>query len=226
MFRGVHHAISDRWLAQHCLLCDGPGGSDPVCGACAAELPALPPHCPRCAQPSPAGRVCGACIAHPPAFDATIALWAYRFPADRLVHALKYHGRLQLAAWFAKRLAPRTPAHDLWLPVPLHRSRLATRGFNQAMEIARALVPRHRLAPTALHRLRPTPTQSELPPGERARNVRNAFSCAQRLDGLAIAVVDDVMTTGATLDEIARTLKRAGAASVTGVIVARTLVDT
>jgi ComF family protein len=226
MFRGLHHAILNSWLAQQCLLCDGRGGADPVCAACAAELPQLPPHCPRCAQPSPAGRVCGACVAHPPAYDATVALWAYRYPADRLVHALKYHGRLQLAGWFARALAPRLAPHDAWLPVPLHASRLAARGFNQAMEIARVLAPQGRLHAAAVRRLRATVSQSELPPGERARNVRRAFGCTLRLDGLAVAVVDDVMTTGATLNELAVTLKRAGAARVTNVVVARTLVDT
>lgn len=221
-------ALARDWLEQDCVLCDAPSGAEPICASCAAELPRLPPHCPRCALPAPGGLPCGACLAHPPAFDASVSAWAYAYPADRLVRALKYHARLQLAGWFARQLAMRmTTTPDWILPVPLHASRLAERGFNQALEIGRILsnIQGVTLAATGVERIRPTLSQADLPPGERARNVHGAFRCTLRLHGGSVAVVDDVMTTGATLQELARTLKRAGAARVTNVVVTRTLID-
>lgn len=177
-------------------------------------------------MPGIGGTLCGRCLSSPPGYDRTIALWAYSFPADRLVHALKYHARLQLAGWLARQLARRVNTWpDLIIPVPLHPSRVVERGFNQAHEIARALsqstaVP---LLASGVRRLRPTPAQAGLAPKARARNVRGAFRCELALHGRTVALVDDVMTTGATLDELARVLKRAGAARVTNCVVARTL---
>jgi ComF family protein len=212
-------------LAQDCMLCDSPSGDVPVCAACAQSLAPMPPHCPVCAMPGPGGVACGACIAHPPAFDATVAAWPYRFPLDRLVQALKFHARLQLAPWFAAALAHRLEPTDVVIGMPLHRGRLAERGFNQAHEIARALaactgMP---LAGPGLRRVRATQEQSHMPLEMRARNVRGAFACEVPLRGQSITVVDDVMTTGATLRELAGTLKRAGAARVVNCVVARTL---
>jgi len=177
-------------------------------------------------MPSPQGAVCGACLVRAPAFDATLAAWAYRFPVDRLVIALKFHARLQLAPWFAAVLAPLVPGDvDRLAALPLHQSRLAGRGFNQAHEIARHLqkackVP---LIESGLRRRLATEEQSRLPHGARARNVRGAFQCDVDLHGLCVAVIDDVMTTGATLEEFAKTLKRAGAARVVNCVLARTL---
>src|SRR3972149_5514451 len=125
-------ALAQASFEQHCLLCDGPSGAEPVCPGCGEDLPPLPAHCPGCAMPSLANNRCGACLSHPPPYDATIAAWSYAFPANRLVHALKFHGRLQLAPWFACELAGRLERRpELIVPVPLHRSRLAQRGFNQ-----------------------------------------------------------------------------------------------
>jgi ComF family protein len=177
-------------------------------------------------MPSLAQARCGAFLAHPPEYDGTVSAWAYDFPADRLVHALKFRGRLQLAPWFARELASRLERiPDLIVPVPLHRSRLAQRGFNQAWEIARRLsaLTGAPVLQSGVERTRPTASQALLPPGERRRNMRGAFECRIALRADSVVVVDDVMTTGATLDELARTLKRAGAAQVTNLVVARTL---
>jgi ComF family protein len=184
----------------------------------------MPEHCPRCALPSPGGSVCGSCLASPPHFDETAALWLYEFPCDRLVQALKYRAWLGLAPFFAQRLACRlAPAVDLLLPMPLHPDRLAERGFNQALEIARSLVglSGRVLEPRGAQRVLNTLPQTDLPYEERARNIRGAFATQIDLSGRTVAVVDDVMTTGATLNELAMVLKRAGAARVHNLVIAR-----
>jgi ComF family protein len=210
------------WAGEDCLLCGAETAPELLCPACIAELPALPDSCPRCALPSPAGAVCGSCLNHPPHFDATLALWRYEFPCDRLVQALKYRGRLALAGFFARSLASRPmPEVDLVVPMPLHPKRLAERGFNQALEIARHL--RRPIEPRGVLRVKHTPPQTELPYEERAKNVRGAFLCKLDLTGARVAVLDDVMTTGATLNELARALKRAGATRVENFVIARTV---
>jgi ComF family protein len=210
------------WAGEDCLLCGAETAPELLCPACIAELPALPRSCPRCALPSPAGAVCGSCLNHPPHFDATLALWRYEFPCDGLVQALKYRARLALAGFFARSLAARTmPEVDLIVPMPLHPKRLAERGFNQALEIARHLG--RPIAPRGVLRVKHTPPQTELPYEERAKNVRGAFLCKLDLSGTSVAVLDDVMTTGATLNELARALKRAGATRVENFVIARTV---
>ncbi len=212
-------------LPQDCLLCGARSGDAPLCAPCLGELPSLPPGCPVCAMPSPRGAVCGACMSDPPRFDATIAAWRYAYPVDRLVHALKFHGRLALAALFAEALAARVARADVVVAMPLHPARLAERGFNQAAEIARRLarLKRSTLLCGGARRIRHTLPQAGLALPARQRNVRGAFACDRSLAGARVAVVDDVMTTGATLDELAKVLKGAGAARVENWVVARTL---
>lgn len=214
-----------------CYLCRGAtDGGQLLCAPCLGDLPRLNgPRCPRCALPSPAGAMCGACLTRPPRYDATAAALEYRFPADVLVQGLKYRAELALAPVLAALLGAVLPSDeqvDIALPVPLSTKRLRERGYNQAMEIARRLPGRHRLAPALCERVRETPAQSALPWAERMRNLRGAFRCERALDGLTVAVVDDVMTTGATLDAVADALKRAGAARVLNWVVARTLPPT
>jgi len=215
------------WIGQDCLLCGAQAGREFLCIGCAASLPKLAEHCPQCALPSPGSAVCGNCLTHPPHFDATAALWRYEFPCDRLVQALKYRGRLAVAECFARHLAVKNflPDAHLLLPMPLHPRRLSARGFNQALEIARGLarLTGMRIEARGASRAKNTRPQTELPYDERASNVRGAFACRLDLSGKIVAVVDDVMTTGATLNELARVLKRAGAARVENVVVARTL---
>jgi ComF family protein len=207
-----------------CFLCRG-AARTLLCSQCDAELPRLGDAlCPRCALGSPGGAICGRCLAQSPAYDATHAALSYEFPADALVHALKFRGELALAPLLAGLLAPkvRNVRVDRVVPVPLSAERLKSRGYNQAVEIARHL-RKDALELGLCERTRDAPPQIELPYDERQRNVRGAFRCTHALDGARIAVVDDVMTTGATLDEIARTLKAAGAAHVENWVVARTL---
>lgn len=214
------------WMGQDCLLCGARAGREFFCEGCASALPVLTDHCPQCALPSPGSAVCGNCLAHPPDFDGTTALWRYEFPCDRLVQALKYRGRLAVAECFALGLAAgRLPSPDLLLPMPLHPKRLSTRGFNQALEIARCLArfTGLRIEARGALRAKDTRPQTELPYDERAKNVHGAFACRLDLYGKVVAVVDDVMTTGATLNELARVLKEAGATRVENIVVARTI---
>lgn len=212
-----------------CFLCRGAAGGL-LCAACDADLPRLSgPLCPRCALESPSGALCGRCLAREPHYDATVAALAYRFPADVLVHALKFEGELALAPLLGGLLASAVAAAppgrvDAVVPVPLSPRRLRERGGNQAMELARpaARAAGARLDPGLCERVRDTPAQVGLPHAGRAANVRGAFACPGLVAGLSVAVVDDVMTTGATLEEIARTLKAAGAARVVNWVVART----
>lgn len=217
--------LASLLFGDTCFLCRGRAAAV-LCAACEEDLPRLaPPSCPRCALPSPRGEPCGRCLADPPRYDATVAALQYAFPADALVHSLKFRGELALAPLLGRRLAEAIPAPVDWVvPVPLSRRRLKERGYNQAVEIARHL-GRGQLLVSACERSRDSAPQLDLPFAARRRNVKGCFVARQSFEGAAVAVVDDVMTTGATLDEMARTLKEAGAASVVNWVVARTLLE-
>jgi ComF family protein len=220
--------ITQNLLPQRCLLCGTACGSRWICEACEGDLPRHPPvRCPVCALPTPLGETCGECLKHPPHFDATRAAFAYAFPADALLRALKYQSRLAVAEWAAIHIDPPGTRPDYLIPMPLHVNRLKTRGFNQAMEITRALSRRYSipLLHEAVERVRETEPQAGLPRAERTRNMRNAFECKQEVAGKHVAIVDDVMTSGASLNELARTLKAAGAVQVECWVAARTLRD-
>ena len=229
--QGLGRQLGAALLPQECLLCAAPAGNALLCPPCVAGLPRLPARvCPVCALPSPEGQRCGACLAAPPHFDATVAAFLYGFPLDRLVQALKYQHRLALAAWFAEALLAATPPpgrYDLLLPLPLAPLRLGERGFNQALEIARPLA-RAMALPLALDcclRRGDSPPQAGLPWRARQRNVRGVFEARRDLTGKSLLVVDDVMTTGASLNELARTLKKQGAVRVGNWVVARAVKD-
>jgi ComF family protein len=226
-------------LPAPCLGCGRPlpaaGGPLGLCAACRAAL-APPPReaCAVCLRPLaahalPEGYRCGACRQRPPAFDRLAALWSYRPPLDAVVRGLKF-GRLDylgrhLAAALADGLGPRLAGCDRVVPVPLHWRRRLARGYNQAERIARPLAGRLGLpCVQALARRRATPPQSLLGREERLANLRKAFRVPrpERVRGLHILLVDDVATTGATLDAAAAALKKAGAAAVTALVAGRT----
>lgn len=224
-------------LPSSCALC-GARCTAAVCLPCRNEfLAARRPRCRRCANPVAAVDTrfdCGACQAHPPAFDATVVAADYSAPLDQLVLQLKFGGALALAPWFGQVLGEAALARDglalphILCPVPLGPQRLAERGFNQALEIARPLSTSLGIAvrPALAMRARETAAQSGVAPAERKKNIRNAFILAPDAVGLVqgrhIGVVDDVMTSGATLHELAAMLKRFGAARVSNFVFART----
>ncbi|MCX7628532.1 MAG: ComF family protein [Methylophilaceae bacterium] len=225
----IYAKFVQRVLPQQCVLCSRLSGKRALCEGCLRELPYHPARCcPVCATPMPQAELCGACLKHPPHFDAATAVFSYAPPVDALLQAYKYGNHLAIAGALGECLALHVaarPKPDVILAMPLHPQRLYERGFNQAMEIARS-VSRASGIPLALDtvvRLRPTVPQASLPLTQRRRNVRGAFACLRDLEGRHVAVVDDVMTSGATLNELAKVLKRAGAGRVDCWVMARTL---
>jgi ComF family protein len=219
--------LENLLLPRDCFLCDAPSHNQFLCADCDKSLPRLPPtHCPVCARVMAQSEICGPCTIRPPSFDHTHAAFCYDFPVDTLIRALKYQLRLACAPFLGNALIPlaKHSRPDLIVPVPLAQPRLAFRGFNQAVELARPLA-QHLGVPIARNgvvRCRDTVPQVNLPRKERAANIRNAFECRFDLTGKTVWIVDDVMTTGATLNELAGVLKGQGAARVENFVVART----
>ena len=244
---GAWHLI-DNLLPRHCVLCRArsPGN---LCAACDADLPAIAESCSRCGLPlddlwqtpgphegfgdnlgtGPA-RICGPCIVRQPSFDTTIAALNYEFPVNVLVQRFKFKRDFASGLVLAERLArtlkvriagvPEPP--ELLVPVPLHPLRQFTRVFNQAEVLARDLgralnIP---VAAGVLRRVRRTPPQRGLSASDRRRNLRGAI-CAKSVNARRVALVDDVMTTGATVGECARALKQAGVKVVSVWVAAR-----
>jgi ComF family protein len=177
--------------------------------------------------PGETAGLCGPCLSQPPAFLATHAAFRYAFPVDRLVQRFKFHGDLALAGLFAEALGERVAGEarpDLLVAAPLAPRRLRERGFNQAVEVARRVASRLALRFDAGACAKPMDTarQAELAGAPRRANLRGAFTVCRDVRGLHVAIVDDVMTTGRTLDELARTLIAAGARRADAWVVART----
>ncbi len=216
-------------LPQACFLCSARVIGKLICPDCETDLPTLPATvCPQCALPTLSGEICGVCLKHPPAFDHARAVFAYAFPLDILVQQCKYAHATSLTAYFATRMAQLTNSEtglDYLLPMPLHPSRLAQRGFNQAAEIARRLSSRIGIPwlAEACTRIRNTPSQAGLDLKSRQRNLRGAFVCDMDLSGKRIVLIDDVMTSGSSLNELARVVRQAGALEIQAWVLARTL---
>jgi ComF family protein len=237
--RGVARSLLHLLLPVSCLGCGEPLFSSAPLGLCAPCRGKLAPlgrcACAVCAGPldafePPAGYRCGACRERPPAFDRLLALWTYRPPLDAVVQGLKfrrldYLGR-HLARALADGLGEDLDGFDGIIPVPLHWQRRLARGYNQAERIASPLAARLGLPLVpALRRTRRTPPQTSLGKAARLANLRQVFRVPRpgRVRGLRLLLVDDVATTGATLDMAAAALRRAGAAGITAVVAARTL---
>lgn len=187
--------------------------------------------CPRCAipyeHPETQGE-CGACQRLPPSFTHTVALYRYAPPVDHFIRAIKFHNDLGLAKMLGRRFAAKV--HEIgWypeviLPIPLHPARLRSRGFNQALELARPVAKRLALMPDidGVERVRDTPSQTSLNQQQRQKNLRGAFRVVRDYSGKSVAIVDDVMTTGHTAESLARALLRAGAREIRVWVIART----
>lgn len=218
----------DGWLKINlfspvCVLCGDPGenGLD-LCRPCRLDLPLQTHACPRCGVllggPSTSEALCGSCQQHPPPYDRVLTPFGYRSPLDHIIQGLKFHGRLEqarllgdlMAMWLEQHLDSRP---ERVIPVPLHPTRLRARGFNQAVELARRVCDRLGLPldTESCRRQRATPPQSEMADArERARNIKGAFVVRGEMHG-SVAILDDVMTTGNTVGELARCLRAAGA---------------
>lgn len=219
-------------VPARCVLCAADGLVDrDLCGDCSAALPRVDHCCARCAIELVADQaLCGRCLRRPPFFDRALTALHYRYPAAELIQRFKFQQGLSAGRLLAQLLSDRLRSRDLpqpdWvMPVPLSRQRLRQRGFNQALEIARVIAADQNwpLATHALQRVRDTPAQSGLTAVARRRNVRGAFALRAgfSVENARLLLVDDVLTTGATLSEIAKLLKRAGAAEVMVAALAR-----
>jgi ComF family protein len=227
--------LVDALLPPRCALCGLPSGHRAVCTGCCADLPWLTLTCDRCGLPLPPGafRCAPGDCELPPGSPVTRlrAPLAYDYPVDRLVQRAKFGRALPvcdaLGELLVEGLGPQVPASGLpplVVPVPLHWQRQHRRGFNQAAEIARvvARATGWPLRPDALRRPRPTREQSALTAEARRRNLRRAFTAAGAIEGRAVVLVDDVITTGATVEGAAAALAAAGVGAIEAWAVART----
>lgn len=228
--------VDGRWrrllrnlLPTRCLVCREAGidGRD-LCAPCTAALPWMPHACSQCAQPLPADDpLCGRCLRRPPPLGAVVAAFDYRFPVDRLLPRFKFHRDLAAGALLGDCLSQATQhagRPEALVPVPLHVARLRERGYDQALELARVLARGHGLPLRAdlLRRVRATAPQSRLDAKARRRNLRHAFVASESGGAPThVALIDDVMTTGATLHAAAHALRRAGVARVDAWVCAR-----
>lgn len=220
-----------RRLPSQCAVCHT-WPAQPVCEACVHAFAQPVPRCTSCAIEVPPGvRQCGACLLAPPPLDACLAALPYAYPWSTLVADFKFHQQAGWAACFALLLRstpwvePALEAADWIIPMPLSRQRLRERGYNQALVLARAL-DAHKVVHDLLLRVHDTPPQRTLPRSERLRNVEHAFAVdpvqQPRLAGKRVVLLDDVMTSGASLYAAAKTLRAAGATHITGLVLART----
>lgn len=212
-----------------CLLCEAAHNGTGLCADCLAQLPATGNPCHSCGAATERGPVCGRCLTAPPAFDHVLSAFDYAYPVDSLIHAFKYRRRLAVCRALAPALGRRVRAEPgalpgLLLPVPLHHRRLWQRGYNQSRVIAQAL-SRELGVPVArglARRRRATREQARLPAGARRRNLRGAFTLTGAPGCTHIAIVDDVMTSGATAEELARLLRKNGVERIDVWVLART----
>ena len=228
--------LSSAILSTNCFLCDANQTKNHgLCEACLKDLPWLPANsCPQCGLSS-SGQVCGSCLSSPPYFDATHAVFLYSYPVDAMIQRYKYSNTLSLSHTFGQLISEKiglignTNNVDLIIPMPMHPARLKQRGFNQALEIAKITDrvlnknTKAKLDYKSVTRQTLTPPQASLPLKDRVKNIKGAFKVNANLSGKRIAIVDDVMTSGASLNELAKTLKQAGATHVECWVIARTL---
>ena len=218
--------VRDCALPQSCFFC-GDSAEEAVCTPCATELPQLAKQvCPRCQLDAANGEVCGRCLKKPPVWEHLVALWQYEFPLDKAMIGAKYRHAFAIYRWAAAQRGEWPFAKNAMLiPVPLAELRLQSRGYNQAQLIAEEMALRFDLKvdTKAVIRIRETDIQQRLNWVERRRNVRSAFVATRSFVGESVVMVDDVLTTGATLNSLASALLDAGAARVDAFVLARVL---
>ena len=218
--------LSRLILPQVCVLCGVNVEEAYFCAACKTDLPWIATACEKCGQPLPAGTLCADCQLDPPQFEKAVAPLLYTFPVDSALKALKFKRQLYFAPAFGDLLLPlledKFPDVDALLPVPLHRFRHASRGFNQATELSRPLRGKSGLALVRnVVRVRATPPQTGLHAAERRRNMAAAFEVCGALKARHLLVIDDVITTGETCRQLSAALLAAGARKVSVLAIAR-----
>ncbi len=230
MFSGLIKGLLNA-LPSQCQVCHS-WPTQTVCNDCVGRFAQLQPRCLTCALPVPNGVTqCGACLKEPPPLDMSLAAVPYEFPWANLISNFKFQEQPGLALALALLMRstpwvePALEAADHVLPMPLTRQRLRSRGFNQALVLARQLAP-DKTRTQLLLRVKDTPPQRTLKRADRLTSVRDAFAVeplrAAQLKGARVVLIDDVMTTGASLFAAARVLRAAGAAHITGLVIART----
>lgn len=219
------------WHASQCVLCGAATREGAMlCSPCYSDLPAMAVCCRCCATPMAVAGLCGRCQRHPPPYHHVHAAFSYGAPVDFLIHRMKFNQRLGharlLGELMAESLLREQDIPGVIIPVPLHRGRLRQRGYNQALELARPVARALgvEIDAHACVRTRATPSQVSLDAALRRRNVRGAFDLVRTPAYRHVAVVDDVMTTGSTVAEIARLLRRAGTERVDVWVCARAAV--
>lgn len=223
---GKRSSFFGLWPSD-CLLCLGPARESQICDCCERLLASTGARCLRCAVPLAFEGWCGECLRNPPPFDDVVTAFDYRFPVDRLVGRFKFAADLSAGAYLGDalaRAAANAPRPDLLVASPTSAERLRERGFNPALLLARRMGRALGIAVDgrALAKIRHTPPQAGLDRAARRRNLRGVFTVRRSVQGLHVAVVDDVMTTGSTLAGLAEALRMSGARRVSGWVVART----
>jgi ComF family protein len=243
----VRHSRTFQWLLNLvfppvCPVCqtplNGKGADLPLCPTCRTAIkPIQPPYCPRCGLPVPSGDgegyVCGPCLQEKKYFEVHRSSGLYEGALKEAIHTFKYRGVFSFVRFFGDLLQPtlqtlsRDYPVDVMIPVPLHIRRLRERGFNQALLLVKELSKRIGIPyeGSALKKIKDTPVQISLKKRERRKNLTGAFQVTdtEALKGKSVVLVDDVYTTGATVNECSRTLLKAGAERVAVLTVARAL---
>ncbi len=229
-----NHSIRSGIFAARCQLCGAPGaeGMD-ICPHCLRDLPHNRDCCHICSLPLPPNQaekpICGKCLQQTPRFDRCLAPFSYGYPISGLIGDFKFNAKLHIGRLLSDLLINAIKEGDLeppelLIPVPLHHARLRERGFNQSLELARPISRRFGipLDTTSCQRIKTTRTQSTLDKKIRMKNMRGAFKVVERIDCEHLVLIDDVVTTGATVNELAHTLKRTGVKRVDVWALART----
>ena len=219
---GLFRRLISTVFPPRCVLCGSPGFNDmDICEDCCHDLPWIESACIQCAIPlarhSGDQLKCGQCLQKQPLFDRSVSLFSYEKEAITLIHQLKFNEKLAYSRLLGSMLADAIDKNDIGLPecilpVPLYKKRLRQRGFNQSIELARASANKFNvpLDVRSVMRVRDTQSQTGLNKKQRRKNIRAAFEIVEPINSQHVAIVDDVVTTTSTVNELARILKRAG----------------
>ncbi len=232
MLKHLFSVLIDKLLPYQCALCaDSTHNSFGLCQGCMAELPFIYRACTRCSLPiTYSGLLCGKCLINPPVYDECHAIFAYQPPLNYLISACKFHHKLNYTRLLGLLMAKSLPTRlkvlpELLIPVPLHKRRLAERGYNQSLEIARPIskslhIP---IDYNCCSRIRSTIAQTGLTGKKRQQNIKNAFAITQKINAKHIAIIDDVVTTGSTVAELSKLMRAQGVQHIQVWCCARTI---